>query len=1036
MKKRVLFSLLAIFLAAIWLGGVSLAVDTTVDCDSDSAVTQIWESTCYDTLANAISAASTWDTIKIIKAGTYQLWWVTFDQNVTIQWLWDSTIITPKTPATTLNSMANNSIKFGTLGDEVTVTLSGVKLQLSWNYAWYWFAWNKESSKVVINNSTVAWRLVTFTNMDFNSVDFVKNNVNTYNIDVHEWRNVNFTNCTFEQNDRNVNVYDWNNDNEDRHDVTFTNCSFKSSTANKWAVNIHESHENQDHVVRYNVTITNAEIEWSYPEDIEVIWQENWYFSKIVAESGLVSIDDIRRVIATEWWEITVKLGTKTIYSTPVTTNAWVTPNTAEELNAIKAWYTNNGYCVPTGLWVVTEWSAKILNQKYCTVTEAINEATQWQIVEILKAWEYTLPATISNNITIKWNVEWVKFSSVVDSAGKIISTLTNWASFDNVTFVLTWVAWKDYKHYFATNDNKEINFENCTIDWTLYVDWNQTANFSNFKFVKNEVNTSSNEYNLHVYWNATFNSGTFENNQSRNVNLWHRMNTTAAENEQYIVTFTKTTFNNTASDTKKAAVMIHEARENFATPWKVIFTDSEVLDESKYNKEFVWWSALYWIDDILTSDWHKEDPKEGTDVSYGTEKWWEVKVTVDWTIVYSTPKKNTTHKVTFDWTWELEVADGSKVSKPATDPTKSCYTFSGWYNWNTEYDFNWVVTSDLALTAKWKNYSCGGGGSSSSSSSSSNKTWDNNTWATAESGTTADTWANTPTVDPQWVATNGYTNEMNEAYEFAYANGITTMKSIDEAEMLDGLTRIAMAKMLSQYAINVLGKSPADVEVPNFTDVSADLDAEYANGVSLAYKLWIMWINMPDNKFLPYETVTRAQFGTALSRLLFGIEDGEDAYYTTHLKKLKEAWIITNDDPTLEELRGYVMLMLMRSSKGGNTVNTSTESAVSNENTNTSAHEVANEPKEGQEVEAYFTEAYRKWQIYGRIWDLQRLLKSLWYYNGDINNTFDNNTIDAVFDFQIAMWILPADDTSSARWNVWPKTRDVLNQKWAEYNK
>ena len=29
----------------------------------------------------------------------------------------------------------------------------------------------------------------------------------------------------------------------------------------------------------------------------------------------------------------------------------------------------------------------------------------------------------------------------------------------------------------------------------------------------------------------------------------------------------------------------------------------------------------------------------------------------------------------------------------------------------------------------------------------------------------------------------------------------------------------------------------------------------------------------MPDNKFLPYETVTRAQFGTALSRLLFGIE-------------------------------------------------------------------------------------------------------------------------------------------------------------------
>jgi hypothetical protein len=52
------------------------------------------------------------------------------------------------------------------------------------------------------------------------------------------------------------------------------------------------------------------------------------------------------------------------------------------------------------------------------------------------------------------------------------------------------------------------------------------------------------------------------------------------------------------------------------------------------------------------------------------------------------------------------------------------------------------------------------------------------------------------------------------------------------------------------------------------------------------------------------------------LSRLLFGIEDGEEAYYSTHLAKLKAEWIITNDDPTLEELRGYVMLMIMRSAK------------------------------------------------------------------------------------------------------------------------
>lgn len=39
---------------------------------------------------------------------------------------------------------------------------------------------------------------------------------------------------------------------------------------------------------------------------------------------------------------------------------------------------------------------------------------------------------------------------------------------------------------------------------------------------------------------------------------------------------------------------------------------------------------------------------------------------------------------------------------------------------------------------------------------------------------------------------------------------------------------------------------------------------------------------------------------------------DAED-FYRNHLKALQTAWIIKNTDPTLEELRWYVMLMLMR---------------------------------------------------------------------------------------------------------------------------
>jgi hypothetical protein len=74
------------------------------------------------------------------------------------------------------------------------------------------------------------------------------------------------------------------------------------------------------------------------------------------------------------------------------------------------------------------------------------------------------------------------------------------------------------------------------------------------------------------------------------------------------------------------------------------------------------------------------------------------------------------------------------------------------------------------------------------------------------------------------------------------------------------------------------------------------------------------MWINMPNNKFRPFDEVPRAEFATALSRLLYWIADGVEVYYEPHLIKLVEEWIIYNANPDLQELRGYVMIMLMRS--------------------------------------------------------------------------------------------------------------------------
>jgi len=164
------------------------------------------------------------------------------------------------------------------------------------------------------------------------------------------------------------------------------------------------------------------------------------------------------------------------------------------------------------------------------------------------------------------------------------------------------------------------------------------------------------------------------------------------------------------------------------------------------------------------------------------------------------------------------------------------------------------------------------------------------------------------------------YTQEFQQAYIFAKENWITTKYTIQSAQMDGKLTRIAMAKMLSQYAINVLWQTPDTSKTIKFRDVTSKKDADYDNGVTLAYQLWIMWQNMPNNKFRPNDEVTRAEFAAALSRMLYNTSDWEykstSKYYVHHMEKLKSEKILTNDNPTMIERRWYVMLMLMRSAK------------------------------------------------------------------------------------------------------------------------
>ena len=158
---------------------------------------------------------------------------------------------------------------------------------------------------------------------------------------------------------------------------------------------------------------------------------------------------------------------------------------------------------------------------------------------------------------------------------------------------------------------------------------------------------------------------------------------------------------------------------------------------------------------------------------------------------------------------------------------------------------------------------------------------------------------------------------ELGHAYEWAHSKGITTMDTYEKANMYGAITRAEMAKMLSVYATEILGKTADTSKACEFSDI-ASVGGDLKDFIVKSCQLSVMGQNI--TAFRPYDTITRAEFGTALSRVLWGdTYNNGTPYYANHLNALKEAGImkqIANADST-KEIRGYVMIMLQRASEG-----------------------------------------------------------------------------------------------------------------------
>lgn len=286
------------------------------------------------------------------------------------------------------------------------------------------------------------------------------------------------------------------------------------------------------------------------------------------------------------------------------------------------------------------------------------------------------------------------------------------------------------------------------------------------------------------------------------------------------------------------------------------------------------------------------------------------------------------------------------------------------------------------------------------------------------------------------------YSQELTDAYSYAYGVKITTVPKIERANLNGVLIRSHLAKMMSEYAIKVLGKTPDTSRSCIFKDMSKQTE-EFQKYAKLACQLGLMGLKTdgtPADTFNPEDQVNRAIFGTTLSRALFGgTYNGGQNRYAKHLEALKTNAVMNFiDKPFNREIRGYVMLMMMRAdqklikssynnfiSLRGSKIfvpNTWNTTNTSSQFTQVELDFIKNINKAYQ-----FTEGYTLWQNNAGVKYLQYFLKAKTYYTWTINGVNNSTTVAALFQFQFDNNIVD-NETDQGAGYLGPTTRETIN--------
>ena len=378
--------------------------------------------------------------------------------------------------------------------------------------------------------------------------------------------------------------------------------------------------------------------------------------------------------------------------------------------------------------------------------------------------------------------------------------------------------------------------------------------------------------------------------------------------------------FNNPKDEWFLAIYHMEDDNETSVANLVSVKSSEEIKEDTKSESMSIYANTLSVYILTIVSDLDADVSENNETITLDTGYGWFI--VDDENIMLST----TWTEVDATYTWKI-LSKNNMITLPDVE-VGSWYTFSWWYNENIFVWNGWTVfelwnsnqfdsdESDLdseRYDGKYEIYAC---------IFSGEFTWD---ICTINKNSGLDIWeesvdfeiptSNTDIYTPTDEEIQKYGQNLFDAYNRAIKSWIATIDDVNKANLNKKITRAELAKLMVIFMSGVLEKEPVITEEVDYKDVDPQKLWDLAWYIQLAYQYQIMWINTDWSSmdvFNPNKTVTRAEFATVLSRVLFGDIYNQNwaKYYEKHIESLQDFGILSNTDPNLVESKWWIITM------------------------------------------------------------------------------------------------------------------------------